>query len=229
MSDEQAEAAVHITKTGAATRLLESSIRLHLAGEDPLAAHVVASSAAQILCDIAKLRGYDDLDDAIGLTIYYLARDYLANRLPDWATERDLGAEFLEIVRNVAERMESGEISAPKDISVKTTNKALAYKQLKTAFNFLKHADRDAGTSLDLSKVNVSGTIYRAFRLFELIFPGTANSAILAFVAFEKWKDGEQPGGELIESIFNHVGDASEEDVRAFLLDFAGTSWKSGA
>jgi hypothetical protein len=215
---------VTVTKIGAATRLLESAIRLHLANEDALAVHVVASSAYRLLRDVAEQRGHDHLEDLFGLTLYYLGRDYLAGAIPSWARETPFLADA---AKTVGEAIRSGQVSGPADVelSLSAEWKRQRWREINAAFNFLKHADFDASKSLDLSSVDVENTLGPACRLFHVVLPDQASSAVMAFEALIVWRDGNPPGPDWMRSIFEWLGEGLDDaSVREQLLQFCERS-----
>src|ERR1700734_3571163 len=77
---EGEEAKVYITKTAAAQRQLDAAIRMHLANEDSLAIHTVASAAFRILRDLKEKRGSGQLKEAMSAGLFAYADDLVSGR-----------------------------------------------------------------------------------------------------------------------------------------------------
>ena len=74
LSDEKASQ-VYITKFGAAERLMNSAILMHLREEDDLSIHTLAASSYRILRDMKAQRGHSDALEPWRRGIFYMVRD----------------------------------------------------------------------------------------------------------------------------------------------------------
>lgn len=218
MATDGAGTHVAVTKLGAASRLLEAAIRSFLADEDPLATYVIVSASFRVMRDIGEQRGHDHLEDAFGLTAFYLGRDYLAGSLPEFARD---DKQLVQLAELVGEGIRRGEVKSPEDVAVvlPATLKRQMWRDTNAPYNFLKHADLDPAQSLDLSSVNVRETLVQACRLFEVLLPQETNWTVRAFQFYVVWSSGAGSGQTWMKSLFEESEGLDDEQVRKGLLN----------
>ena len=135
-------ASVDITKFTAAQRQIDAAIRILFSGEDILAVHTVTAAAHRVVLDLAEERGQNPYADSLKETLTTLYRERLGALPSSVKLQREL-SQFEKFFRNYLNR----------------------------PANFLKHADRDTGESLDQDSLQtdllllVSCTEYKNFGL----------------------------------------------------------------
>jgi hypothetical protein len=142
-----------ISKLEAAQRQLHAAIRLFFAGEDKLAIHTVASAAYQIIADLKKERGRDEVADYYWTQLFYVIQDYRRGALPKQFTDNP------EVMKWIQEKAEQYPITASmkyEDLRVSVSKKtARDWWNMKNKVpNFLKHADRDPKAHIYPEKVD---------------------------------------------------------------------------
>jgi hypothetical protein len=146
-------AKIHITKLAAAERQLRAAIRPYFAGEDELAIHTVASAAYRLLADLKAERGMDEAANAYLTTIFYAVRDYRRGSLPEEMTS---DPELMAWVRGLADQLLIEKDTKIEDVSLTLPRKVAGefWNRRNKVANFLKHADRDASSSISLEVVD---------------------------------------------------------------------------
>ena len=138
-------AGIHITKLAAARRQLQAAIRMFFAQEDELAVHTVASAAYRLISDLKRGRGRDEVEDYFLTAVFYVVRDYRRGTLPKHFVDN---AEMMKYVREWADALPGiTENSKPESIRLSVSHdvKKSFWQSRNKVFNFLKHADNDAG------------------------------------------------------------------------------------
>ncbi|MDP6650910.1 MAG: hypothetical protein QGF90_02175 [Gammaproteobacteria bacterium] len=107
-------ATIHVNKLAAAQQQLRAAIRMYLDEEDDLAIHTVASAAYQLIKDIKKVRGKDEVADYYLASIFYAVRDYQRGTLPSHITS---DPELMDWVRNLAQVLPIDATSTREEIS----------------------------------------------------------------------------------------------------------------
>lgn len=165
------QATIIINKLEAARRQLDTAIRMTFANEDELAIHTVAAAAYRILRDLLEKRGRFDLDELVTAGLYETARRLAARELPQGEMERHPPA-LQRMLESIAEDMKvEGRGITPEDIGVSLDldRRREDWKRLSVTANFLKHADRDAGTHLSLDTVDNDEILMRAIGAYLLV------------------------------------------------------------
>lgn len=114
-------ASVNITKHSAAQRQIDAAIRMLFSGEDALAVHTVVAAAHRIVLDLAEKRNLAPYTEPIRKTIATQYRQQFGETIP------------IDKLQHWAMQFEKENFRP----------------YLNHPANFLKHADRDAGKSLD--------------------------------------------------------------------------------
>lgn len=169
---------VYVNKVGAAERLISAAIDMAAMGCDPLATFVVAASARKSLSEIKAKRGGEHVQDLHRCGFFYMARDLRLGRL----SLHELEAMGLsEVVCEVADAIERGEVFGPEDLTFTgIPTDRLYWNGKNRPFNYLKHADRDTEGLLDVTDIDVDWTIREAAALFRQL-SGRANDKMLFY------------------------------------------------
>ena len=146
-------ARIHITKPAAAVRQLRAAIRLYFQQEDELAVHTVACAAYRLIADLKAERGLDEAADYYLTSIFYVVRDYRRGTLPMHIRGNP---EMMAWVTDMAEKLPIEPDTDLRDVSVQIDLQTARqfWNDQNRAGNFLKHADRDVGSSLDLEEID---------------------------------------------------------------------------
>jgi hypothetical protein len=172
-SVQEATAKVYITKLVAAKRQLRAAIRLFFAKEDELAIHTIAAAAYNLLAELKEMRGGNEAEDrakTICLGLISMARSLQAGQLP---VEVARDTYTIEILKKIAENIpleQSIDISSIDVTTSESWTKAFWRDQNRIA-NFLKHADRDAGSAISLDQVNNLNLLVAASQSYESLAP----------------------------------------------------------
>jgi len=146
-------AKLHVTKLAAAERQLRAAIRLYFAGEDELAIHTIASAAYRLLSDLKAERGIEEAENVYLTSIFYAVRDYRRGTLPEEMTS---DPELIAWVRGLADQLPIERDSKIEEVSLTLPRNAVGefWNKRNRVANFLKHADRDSGSSISLDEVD---------------------------------------------------------------------------
>lgn len=146
-------AKLHVTKLAAAERQLRAAIRLYFAGEDELAIHTIASAAYRLLSDLKAERGIEEAENVYLTSIFYAVRDYRRGTLPEEMTS---DSELMAWVRGLADQLPIERDSKIEEVSLTLPRSAVGefWNKRNRVANFLKHADRDSGSSISLDEVD---------------------------------------------------------------------------
>ncbi|MBO9516460.1 MAG: hypothetical protein J7493_00185 [Porphyrobacter sp.] len=159
-----------IDKAGAAERMVVSAIVMADRGEDPLAVHVVAASALNVLRDLIDRAGDDYVEHVLKVGAFTIASAHVNGEQVTLPTSPAMDA----VVQKVVEGIRAGEVTQASDLIITLT--ALERRQLLgyivKPYNFLKHADRDPLATLDESDIDPDGSIAHALTALTLVSPG---------------------------------------------------------
>jgi hypothetical protein len=160
---------VLLNKEAAAHRLIVAAVEMCERGDEPLAIHVVASSAFGILRELIAKRGTNYGTQAFKAMLFYAA------------TQKQKGVDVFNVqddelddaVDLVIQMIESGKISHPNHIQYEMP-KHIEFglsKFIRDPFNFLKHADRDGDSHLPEGDVEPILATMSAISAFAILFP----------------------------------------------------------
>lgn len=161
-----------VDKLTAAERLIVSGIEMVERGDDPLAIHVVATSALNLLREMIAKGGEDYSAWVLRQGLFHAATAQLKGTPAKLPTTPEIDA----LIGDVAAGIDKGEIKEPSDLKVTLTTEALRklLDYIIRPFNFLKHAQRDPLATLDESDVDPEGAIIHALTAFSVLAPGQA-------------------------------------------------------
>lgn len=146
-------ASVHVTKFAAAERQLRAAIRMFFVEEDELAIHTIASAALRLLADLKDDRGMDEAADAHLTAIFYAVRSYKRDTLPKHMTSNpELMAQIVEMAAILP--IEEDSKIADVKVTLDAESAQRYWRNRNKAANFLKHADKDPGATLDVTDVD---------------------------------------------------------------------------
>lgn len=103
-----------LTKQAAAYRLILSGIRMIDGGEDPVATHVVAASAMNLLRELLAESKIGLADNLLQAGLYKSAKD----RMDGKDTSFPKGEQFEPILEEIIKAIEEGHVNGPEDIQL---------------------------------------------------------------------------------------------------------------
>lgn len=158
-----------ITKLEAAERLIISGIAMSDEGDDPLAIHVVASSALNMLRELIQQSGDNYVARVLKEGLFHSA----TSRMKDQDDSLPSSPEIDEIIDNIIAGIEAGDIEKPTDLIINLNADELRglLGYIMRPYNFLKHAQRDPLATLDESDVDPKGAIVHAVTAIYLLDP----------------------------------------------------------
>lgn len=158
-----------IDKKTAAERLIVAAIKMSERSDDPLAVHVVAASALNMLRELIKAGGDDYAAWVLKEGIFQNAKARIEGKEIILPTT----PEAEELIDKVVAGIEAGEVNEPSDIIIDLSANELwtMLDYITRPYNFLKHADRDPLETLDPSDVDPDGAIIQALTAFSMLEP----------------------------------------------------------
>lgn len=145
-----------VTKLSGAQRQIDAGIRMTFSGEDPLAIHTVAAAAYRLLRDIKQKRGRSELADILGRSLFYIAKDIVAEKPESIPKELISEPQLMKIIETIVDSMRNGEFQTPDQVAmiVSIHNEHKHWSEFNIPANFLKHADLDSSRALSSNKLN---------------------------------------------------------------------------
>lgn len=158
-----------IDKLEAANRLIVSGAKMHQSREDPLAIHVVASSALNMLRELLKTQGSNYQVRILQEGLFLAATARAQGETVPLPDSPQLDALIAKILPGI----ENGELIGPDQIEFDLSKAQIEamLKDVYRPYNFLKHADRDPLETLDESDVDPAGALQHAILAFSWIVP----------------------------------------------------------
>ncbi len=153
-----------ISKLDAAKRLIISGIHMHENKEDPLATHVVAASALNLLRELIASSGEPYQMRVLREGIFLSAIAYLEKRpvnIPDTQ-------EVNELIEKVAAAIQEGELMDASQLKIDLEKQKIIalLDSVYRPYNFLKHADKDPLETLEDGDVAPAVAILHALTAF---------------------------------------------------------------
>lgn len=157
-------------KAGAAERMVVSAIIMAERGLDPLAIHVVAASALNVLRDLIDKAGDDYVDQILKIGAFTVALARVKGEPEPLPTNAAMDA----VVENVVGGINAGEVVKASDliITLSAAERRQLLEYIVKPYNFLKHADRDPLATLDDDDIDPDGAIAHALTALTMISPG---------------------------------------------------------
>lgn len=186
----EASSTVHITKLAAAQRQLRAAIRLYFANEDELATHTVASAAYRLISDLKAARGMNEAADSYLVSIFDVVRSYRRGTLPKHILENP---EMMRWVTEMAEQMPIRADSTRDELTVRIGTEAerAFWRKRNEASNFLKHADKDAQTHIELEKFDNLQLLMQTMAAYTDLVKGDLGAEGLVLWLFASVNNGE--------------------------------------
>lgn len=159
-----------LTKQAAAHRLILAGVRMIARSDDPLAVHVVASSALNLIRELIQSRGPNYLTLAFREGIYRFALSR-AQGEPD---PFPITAEVDSLIDWIVHLIRSGQVASADDIVISgfQLDERKALDAVIGPFNFLKHAQRDPLATLNEEDIDPLEALTHAISAFSFLFPG---------------------------------------------------------
>ncbi|MGL3823681.1 hypothetical protein [Sphingopyxis sp. R3-92] len=153
-----------VDKMTAAERLIQNAIEMIDRKDDPLAIHVVASSALSLLRELVGTGGDDYVAQLLKDSVLRAAQAKLQG-LPTGMPEAE---SVDEIVDSVVRGIEAGVVKSTADIVIVTPKKEVrAYLDyIFKPYNFLKHADQDPLATMDEGDFDPEGALAHAMTAY---------------------------------------------------------------
>ena len=161
---------ITLTKQAAARRLILNGIEMAKRSDDPLAIHVVAASALNLIRELLAQRGPDLSAQALRYGIFKAAMARAEGKdsgLPD-------DGSLDKVLDQIASAIKKGFVKKAEDITLQLPagDDRRMFDPIIRPFNFLKHAQRDPTSTLDESDVNPIQALMYAIAAFAFLFPG---------------------------------------------------------
>lgn len=158
-----------IDKPTAAERMIVNAILMVERNDDPLAIHVVASSALNLLRELIKISGNNYMEQVFRLGTFAAANAKISGNpisIPN-------NPKFENLIERLARDIEAGAVNGPSDLSINLNQNELhkLLKYITTPYNFLKHADEDPSATLDESDFDPQGAIGHAVTALTIACP----------------------------------------------------------
>lgn len=153
-----------IDKMTAAERLIQSAVDMLDRKDDPLAVHVVASSALSLLRELVGVSGDDYVAQLLNEAVYRAAQAELQGLPTGMPDSEELDA----IVNTVVAGIQAGAVKSPADIIITTPQKEIRawLDYIFKPYNFLKHADRDPLATRDEADFDPEGALAHAMTAY---------------------------------------------------------------
>lgn len=146
-----------IDKMAAAKRMIVAAILMSERDDDPLASHVVASSAFNPLRELIESNGDNYVEKVFKRGIFCAATAQI-NGTP---LSLPTNPEIENLIGGLAKDIVDGKVNEPSDLTVNLNQQELRkiLDYITQPYNFLKHADRDLLATLDESDFDPKGAI----------------------------------------------------------------------
>ena len=156
-----------IDKADAAERLIIAAIAMVERGEDPLATHLVATSALNVLRDLIGKANQEYVTEVFKRGMFMIA-NARANGEP---INLDIPPEADVQIDGLAEAILAGVVKGPDDLGVEHEKPWEMLNYIQGPSNFLKHADRDPLATLDEAHFDPVGAIAHALTAYTMVRP----------------------------------------------------------
>lgn len=159
-----------IDKATAAERLVVNAIVMAERGEDPLAIHVVAASALQVLRDLLKKAGDEYVEQVLKVGAFTIALARMKGESVDLPTNAEMDA----VVEKVVAGIEVGAVKQAADLNINldAAGRRALLDCIVKPYNFLKHADKDPLETMNDSDIDPDHVIGHALSALTMVSPG---------------------------------------------------------
>lgn len=157
-------------KAGAAERMVVSAIIMAERGDDPLAIHVVAASALNVLRDLITKAGDEYVDQILKIGAFTIA----SARVKGEPITLPIDAAMDAVVEKVVAGIKAGEVAQASDLifTLTAAERRQMLDYIVKPYNFLKHADRDPLATLEDNDIDPDGVIAHALTALTMVSPG---------------------------------------------------------
>jgi hypothetical protein len=156
-----------VEKAVAAERLIGAAITMVERGDDPLAAHLVATSALNILRDLIRKTNQEYVTEVFKRGMFTLANARAAGE----PINLDIPPQAAAQIDELAEAIAAGAVTGPDDLGVAHEKPWELLEYIVRPSNFLKHADRDPLATLDEAHFDPVGAIAHALAAYAMVRP----------------------------------------------------------
>lgn len=156
-----------IDKADAAERLIVAAIEMVERGADPLACHLVATSALGMLRDLIRHDDKEYVTELIKTGMFTLAQAKANGEGFNLQVPTEIATQIDELVSAIS----NDEISNADDLTVTEEQPWRMLGYLVNPANFLKHADRDPLLTLDETDFDPDGAIHHALTAYAFVRP----------------------------------------------------------
>lgn len=207
---------VYITKLAAAERQLKAAVRMFLSGDDELATHTVASASYQLVKDLKKARGRDEVADVYGGMLLTAATEVRNANPPD---SLGVGDELVKAAKGLAQTGLTLDVN--EFVMSVSDDVAKSYWQNRNRIsNFLKHADKDPASAMRSEDVDNLSLILTGLRAYVELNP-SGGGMVPEFIAFSLYGLASAKGVRVaneVESTVERLRSLSEPGRRAYCL-----------
>lgn len=157
-----------IEKADAAERLIVAAIDIVERGAEPLAAHLLATSALNVLRDLINQADREYITEVAKRGMFLLAELVAQDKpipfdIPEWVKEQ---------VVELAADIQRGDVASHEELVFNHEKPWQLLDYLVAPTNFLKHADKDPQATLDEADIDPDGAIAHALTAYSLVKPG---------------------------------------------------------
>ena len=158
-----------LNKEAAAHRLIVAAVEMCERADEPLAIHVVAASALNILRELIRKRGTTYGSEAFKAMLIHAAQQKQQG-INVFSFDHD---ELNELVDYVSQLLIDDKIDTLDDLgySMSWNVEKELLKSITEPFKFLKHADRDSNSLLPEGEVEPVLATMSAISAFAILFP----------------------------------------------------------
>jgi len=159
-----------IDKATTAERVVVSTVIMAERGEDPLAIHIVAASALNVLRELIKKAGDEYVEQVLKIGAFTIASARLKGERVDLPTNAEMDA----VVDKVIGGIEAGEVMQAADLVINLSAEGQRgfLDGIVKPYNFLKHADKDPLDTMDDSDIDSDYVIRHALSALTMVIPG---------------------------------------------------------
>jgi hypothetical protein len=202
---------IFINKLEAARRQLDAAIRLTFSNEDALAIHTLGAAAYRIVRDILHKRRQHAPDEFVRNGIYQmsmsLAHGEMSHKEIEFLKKSEAHYAFMcEVAEQIKVQGASGNKVTIDQVSMTSSKQAKIshWQTMSKVASFLKHAERDADSSLNLDEVDNDNLLFHASGAYVLASHHITPEIAIFYMYFSQ-KTGTRVGLRADEAEFVDV------------------------
>jgi hypothetical protein len=152
---------------------------MYFRDDDDLAVHSVSHAALGIMQELLTKRGKDVHADLYDIGLFEMLKTFRRGLLdPRLSSEQSFRNYVAKIPSEIWKLIEEDEFEAARGLLVRH-DLTQVWRKIKKSYNFLKHADRDPASVLDVNKLdNVQVIVYAVTAYSQLGLPPTLNMRV---------------------------------------------------